>query len=113
MRNLINNRATRSLLASAVLLGALSSPNTALRAADQSPSTAELLQRIDALQQQLKELQAKVEQQQTVVTAVAASQSGGVSVSSGTNETRLKSTAFISAGADGFSFNSSDTNFVI
>ena len=51
-----------------------------------------------------------MQQQQT---AVPSAQPGSVSVSSSTNETRLKSTAFLSAGSDGFSFNSGDTNFVI
>lgn len=102
MRSSVNHRAALSYIASAALLFVTSTPTACLRAADASPSTDELLQRINSLEQQLKDLKAKVEQEQpaAVQPATAAVQPP-------------RSTAFISAGANGFSFQSEDTNFVI
>jgi phosphate-selective porin OprO/OprP len=101
-------QAALSFIAGAAFLFA--SSTASLRAADAPPSTEELLQRISALEQQVKDLKSKVEQQQA-----AWPQPGTVAGHLGatTEGQSAKPTAFLSAGADGFSFNSGDTNFVI
>ncbi|HEX4120783.1 MAG TPA: porin [Verrucomicrobiae bacterium] len=83
---------------------ALSIPAASLRAADAQPSTEELLQRIDRLEKELKDLQSQVrhqaqqqQQQQPPVAPVPPTKAG----------------AIINAGSDGFSFQSEDTNFLI
>jgi phosphate-selective porin OprO and OprP len=102
MRSSVNVRTSFSYIVGAALLFAVSTSTSSLLAADASPSTDELLQRINSLEQELKELKAKVEQQQP-----------------GTNQAETaagqppKSTGFISAGPDGFQFQSGDTNFAI
>jgi phosphate-selective porin len=107
MKTSFGHRSALSLIASAALF--FSTPTACLHAADVPPTTEELLQRINSLEQEIKDLKAKVEQQQTNVV-----QPGAVAVPPGTNGvSTLKSTAFISAGSDGFIFNSGDSNFVI
>jgi phosphate-selective porin OprO/OprP len=105
----------RSVIASAAILLGISTPTASLRAADAPPTTEELLQRINNLEQELKDLKAQIQQ------APPAAQPGTVPVPSttappqpGTNEVPYpKPTAFISAGSDGFSFRSADNNFAI
>ncbi len=109
MRSLVNQRAALGYIASASLLFLITIPTDCLRAADATPSTEELLQRINSLQQQLNDLTAKVAQQQP-----ASAQPATPTVPSGPATGQpSKSMASISAGADGFSFQSEDTNFVI
>ncbi len=109
MRSLVNQRAALGYIASASLLFLITIPTDCLRAADATPSTEELLQRINSLQQQLNDLTAKVAQQQpaSVQPATPTAPSGPATGQPS------KSMASISAGADGFSFQSEDTNFVI
>jgi phosphate-selective porin OprO and OprP len=102
MRSLVNHRSAVRFVASAALLFITSTPTATLLAADAPPSTEELLQRINSLEQELKELKAKVEHQQP-----AAAPSGAA------GEQVARSTSFLSAGADGFRFQSEDTNFTI
>jgi phosphate-selective porin OprO/OprP len=102
MRSSVNHRAALSYIASVALLFATSTPTACLRAADASPSIDELLRRISDLEQQLKDLKARVEQQQPAV--------GQPETAAGQPP---KSTALLSLGADGFLFQSEDTNFAI
>jgi phosphate-selective porin OprO and OprP len=107
MRKLINTRSALSLLASAAILFANSIAPA--RAADAPPTTEELLKRINSLEEEITELRAKVEQQQSI--AVTANKLGG---EFGTNEVSLyKSKTFISVGSDGAIISSADTNFVV
>jgi phosphate-selective porin OprO and OprP len=86
------------------LTGALTS-----QAADPAPSTQELLERINSLQQQLNDLKAKLDQQQA-----ASPSPGGGTNQAGTSTGQIsKSNAFIAAGSDGFKFQSEDGNFAI
>ncbi|HUD47065.1 MAG TPA: porin [Candidatus Baltobacteraceae bacterium] len=104
MRSSVIHRAAIRYIASAALFFVLSTPTPSLRAADAPPSTEELLQRINSLEQELKELKAKVEQQQPPSVQPEAPPPP---------PQPPKSTAFISAGANGFGFQSADTNFAI
>lgn len=72
---------------------------TAVQAADNSASTEELLRRIQELEQKVKVLERNRELDQDV-SAEAAKEAA-------------KTTPVITAGANGFSFRSADTNFVI
>ncbi len=109
MRSFINHRTALGYIASAALLLITVIPNTCLRAADTPPSTEELIQRINSLEQQLKDLKAKVEQQQPAAVQPAAPPPQGDSVTGQVP----KATPSFSAGPNGFSFQSEDTNFAI
>lgn len=84
-----------------------------VRAADNPPTTEELLQRINALEQELKDLKSQVSQQKQP-TQPASVASGSVAVAASTNETVAPAaTVSFSASPEGFVFNSGDSNFVI
>jgi phosphate-selective porin OprO/OprP len=109
MRSPVNHRIALSYIASAALLFAISTPTFCLRAADTSPTTEELLQRINALEQELKDLKAQVQQ-----TPPPALQAAANAAPPGTNEfLPPRAAAFLYAGPDNFSFSSGDSNFVI
>jgi phosphate-selective porin OprO and OprP len=111
----VGHRTALSLLVSAAFL--FLTPMAWLHAADAPPTTEELLQRINSLEQELKDLKAKVEQQQASAPppGTVAVQPGVILAPPGTNEVlqHLPPTPFISAGSDGFMFNSGDSHFVI
>jgi phosphate-selective porin OprO and OprP len=110
----VGHRSALGLIASAAFF--FSTTIACLQAADSPPTTEELLQRINSLEQEIKELKTKVEQQQTNAAPPAAPTlpPGIATAQPRTNEFQsLKPTPFISAGPDGFLFNSGDSNFVI
>jgi hypothetical protein len=112
MKTSVGHRTALSLIASAAFL--FSTPIACLHAADAPPTTEELLQRINSLEQEIKDLKAKVEQQQTAVPPGAVPVQPGIAGTARHQPIQaLKPTAFISAGSDGFIFNSGDSNFVI
>ena len=96
MKSLTGNLAALSRsLASVACAFMASIPLLSSHAADAPPSTEELVRRINSLEQQLHELKAQLDQNGQGPAAPA------------------KSTAIISAGVDGFSFKSADSNFVL
>jgi phosphate-selective porin OprO and OprP len=110
MRTSVNHRAALGFIAGAALAFAISTPNAPLLAADAPPTTEELLQRITNLEQQLKEIKAQLQQ----APPPSVQPPGAPPPQPGTNEVSLpRSGAFLSAGSDGFIFNSGDSNFVI
>lgn len=114
MKTSIGRRAALTFIASAAFL--IQAQVAFLHAADSPPTTEELLQRINALEQEIKELKTKVEQPQTnAAPPVAPVVPPGIATAqSSTNESpALKPTAFVSAGTDGFFFKSGDSNFVL
>jgi phosphate-selective porin OprO/OprP len=75
------------------------------------PTTEELLERINGLEQEIKDLKTIVQQQQKQITAT---QSNSAPALPGTNGApNSKSVAYATAGVDGFKFKSGDSNFVI
>ncbi len=110
MKRLAPKRAVLRLFAATVVLFAFM---LSVRAADNPPSTEELLQRINALERELKDLKSQVSQQKPP-TPPPIVQSNAVAVAASTNETGAPTpAAFVSAGPQGFIFNSGDSNFVI
>jgi phosphate-selective porin OprO/OprP len=106
MKISVGHRFALGLIASAAFF--FSTPIACLHAADSPPSTEELLQRINSMQQEINDLKAKVQQQSSNA------QPATFEIPPGTNQVEArKPTAFISAGSDGFFFNSGDSNFVI
>ncbi|MGA2748172.1 MAG: porin [Verrucomicrobiota bacterium] len=96
MKSKIGNRAAfKRSVATLACAFVASTPLLSSHAADPTPSTDELVQRINSLEQQLKDLKAQLEQNPQAAAAPA------------------KPTAIVSAGADGFSFQSADSNFVL
>jgi phosphate-selective porin OprO and OprP len=110
-------------VATVAMIGTLVQPSLT-RAADAPPSTEELLRRIEALEQKLKTLEGKGE-------AAPAATNAGVGQRTEELDQKVKilernheleqeaaaeaakATPVLTAGANGFSFRSADTNFVV
>jgi phosphate-selective porin OprO/OprP len=110
MRIFIGHRSALTLTLGVAIF--ISTFEPALQAADASPTTEELFQRINGLEEQIKALKLQVEQKQNFVAAPSAL--SAATEQPGTNEIQARSSAaFVTVGSHGLIARSGDSNFVV